>query len=445
MPQVWSNIYWMKKMADNIQITVKHNLCIGCGTCVATCPKKALTLVEDKRKGIFFPKIEGACSHCGVCLKVCPGMSFSKPQNPRLIKNNSYVGSYVKCYAGYAKDPALRSAGSSGGLITSLANFALEAGLVDGVLSTKMDINNPLRPVPFVAKNKADLLLAAGSKYCPVSLNASITEILGNSKNYLIVGMPCHLSGIKKAKEVLNVSDDLIFFSLCCNHTPTFNATAYLLRKMQVPANALSSIRYRSKSHKNEQADKDCKKFEYSFSAKLIDGSEKSVQSNNLSYWGLVFNRFFWPNRCIICTDNLGEISDITFMDAWLPEFSSEKLGTSLIIVRSEKGQNLIKLAIEKGVVDITEISVEKVVEAQFLRQVNRNKIARRSVYKSIFHVNSFSNSQVKIGLIDKLRALFFILMNNACQSNSLFSIFIVDYYISIIKIRKSIISLVKR
>ncbi|MDO4569509.1 MAG: 4Fe-4S binding protein [Planctomycetia bacterium] len=41
--------------------------CIGCGSCVDTCPCSALEVVNDKAVCD-----EGACAECGACIDACP-------------------------------------------------------------------------------------------------------------------------------------------------------------------------------------------------------------------------------------------------------------------------------------------------------------------------------------------------------------------------------------
>lgn len=48
-------------------ITIKHESCIMCGTCVAVCPVKALEAAPEKIE--HFPE---KCIDCGLCVSSCP-------------------------------------------------------------------------------------------------------------------------------------------------------------------------------------------------------------------------------------------------------------------------------------------------------------------------------------------------------------------------------------
>lgn len=419
----------------NIFETVNRDLCIGCGTCVAVCPKNALELIEDQKKGMYIPKISPACIQCGVCLTVCPGIKKNDEETLSGLESNAYAGKYLKCYAGYAIDADLRYAASSGGLVTALANFVLDIGWANGIIATKMDPEHPLRPIPFIARNKSDLRHTLGSKYCPVPVNLSLKEALRSDKNYVIVGLPCHISGVRNIqKATKHTGERFLLFGLSCNHTPTFNATNYLIKKMGIQNEEITSLSYRKKALK-----KCNKKFTYYFSLKTKRG-EKEVKSDDLYYWGFVFRKFFWPKKCILCEDKLCKQSDITFMDAWLPEFSTDTMGTSLIIVRTKKGAALLNSALQRNIIHLTEIPIEKIFNAQSVNELAKNKAAQKIVGNKLFYTHlRYDNFPSKPGMFRLINAFYFILMNKLCNDSSFFTRTIIDYHVALVRIMKSV------
>ncbi|MCK4454585.1 4Fe-4S binding protein, partial [Candidatus Parcubacteria bacterium] len=147
-------------MTDKIIFTVvKHDLCTGCGTCVSLCPNEAIELVIDKKKGIHIPEIdENRCNNCGICYKICPGHEVDfKTLNLEIFgkePEDVLIGNYLNCYVGHATNYDIRYNSASGGLITQLLIFALEEGIIDGALVTRMKRDSPLEPEPFIARTK---------------------------------------------------------------------------------------------------------------------------------------------------------------------------------------------------------------------------------------------------------------------------------------------------
>ena len=412
-----------------IQGIVRQGFCIGCGICAALCPKNALTIVESQEKGTYLPRLDDSkCNRCGICLKICPGNepNFTKlnlmvfDQKPKY----STVGTYFKCYSGYAADQNVRFKSTSGGLVSALAAFALEVGMADGVLTARASSLKPLRPQSIIARTKEDVLSSAGSKYCPVSVGSALDEIMKVKGRYITVGLPCHIQGIRKAqtlnKELKNRIS--LVFGLVCNHTPTFHATDFLLKKFKIPDGRIAKLDYRTNGwpgHLRIVMD-DCSKYLISFSSSY--------------YWGYVFQKFFWPRRCTVCNDKLCKLADILFMDAWLPEFSSDKTGVSMIVIRSEKGEAFISKAIEKGIVNLQPVSIEDVLRPQQISKIIRRAAVTRFAMKypsekSYANAQRSSPNQSISNILDAFHILF---LSRFCKSSSKLTELIIECHVKL-------------
>jgi len=72
-------------------------------------------------------------------------------------------------------------------------------------------------------------------------------------------------------------------------------------------------------------------------------------------------------HRCNLCTDSFGELADISCGDAWLPEYeSSDDQGTSVVVVRSERGREFIT-SVSSGVLELDSLSINKAEQTQRL------------------------------------------------------------------------------
>jgi len=424
-----------------IQEIVRQNLCIGCGTCAVLCPKNALKIVECPETGTYQPQLDDSkCNRCGICLKTCPGIEadFNKLNLITFDQRLKYpfVGNFLKCYSGHATDQSVRFKSTSGGLIPALAMFALEIGLADGVLTTRANPEKPLRPHSFVARTKEEVMSAVGSKYCPVPANSALDDILENQGRYIVVGLPCHVQGVRKAQALNKELKDRIplVFGIVCNHAPTFHAIAYLLKKCKIPEDKIAKLEYRSKGWPG------------GINITMDDCSEHFIPFNSSYYWGYVFQKFFWSKRCMICNDKLCLLADIIFMDAWLPEFSSDKIGSSLIVVRSKNGADLIAKAMEKGIVELSPVPIEAVLRSQILSKTIARVAARRLALK--YSSNRLSTSEIlspNPSVFDLLEAFHLVFINRICKNPSKISDTVIEYHKNVWDLARFAKRMVKR
>ncbi|HEO64187.1 MAG TPA: 4Fe-4S dicluster domain-containing protein, partial [Candidatus Omnitrophica bacterium] len=194
---------------EKTRTVINNALCTGCGTCVALCPKEAIDLIINEKLGGYVPRInEERCDNCGICLRVCPGPLVDFRQlNLEIFKKdpeNYLLGNYLNCYLGYATDTNIRYDSASGGLITQVLISALKKGIINGALVVRMNKDNPLIPFPFIARTKQEIIEASRSKYCPVPANIALKDIVQSQKSekFAVVGLPCHLHGVRKAAMV---------------------------------------------------------------------------------------------------------------------------------------------------------------------------------------------------------------------------------------------------
>jgi coenzyme F420 hydrogenase subunit beta len=236
----------------NISYIVKNGLCTGCGTCEALCPAEAIKLLIDKNKGVFIPQlVKDKCNKCGICLKVCPGHEVDfKELNLEIFgkePENLLIGNYINCYVGHTNDNNIRYNSSSGGLVTAILIFALEKGLIDGALVTRMRKDKPLEPEPFIARTREEVIEASKSKYCPVPANIALREIMEVEGKYAVVGLPCHIHGLRKAQRINKKLRERIVLHLgiFCNHAPNFWGTKLLLHRLKIKEDEVIKLDYR--------------------------------------------------------------------------------------------------------------------------------------------------------------------------------------------------------
>lgn len=350
---------------------------MGCGTCVSLCPNSAIELTLNSSKGVYFPLInEEKCNYCGICFNVCPGNSVNfKKLNQTIFgqePKNTSLGNYLNWYIGHTTDYKIRYNSASGGMVTALLIFAMEEGIIDGALVTKMNEEKPLEPQPFIARNREEVISAAKSKYCPVPANIAIRQILENEGKYAIVGLPCHLHGIRKA-EMLNKKLNeriILHLGLFCACTPSFLGTDFLLRKIGIKKEEVEKLDYRGEGYPG------------SMTVKLKNKQKKLIDYRDYYNYGFI-SFMYW--RCTLCSDWSSELADISFGDPLLPEvLRDDNVGSSIIVTRTRQGENIIQQMVRKGKAELSTIDCDKVRKAQIDSWRNEDLRARLTIARLI-------------------------------------------------------------
>jgi len=259
------------------------------------------------------------------------------------------LGEYKNTYISYSLDEEIRKAGQSGGLVSSLLIYALDKNLIDGAIVTRWKKDNPLEPEMFLAKTKDEILQAARSKYCYVPMFKEIKNIKGK---IAFVGLPCQIHEIKKLE---NPNVKIIYhFGLFCDRILTSGFFDYILSKAKVKRDDVAKFTYRAKEWRGSPGDVEII---------LKDGTVKNIHRKHR----MRVKSLFTPYYCLDCKDKANKLSDITFGDAWLPECRKDKLGTLIIISRTDIGDNLLNEAKDENIIRLDEIEPYKVVVAQKL------------------------------------------------------------------------------
>ncbi len=352
----------MRTKIDTVIDVVRHGLCCSCGTCVGMCPSNALSLTED-HSGIYVPVIdESRCSNCGLCMKVCPGYSVDFDSLNRSVFNtipkDVLVGKTIASYLGYSLDDAVREGGQSGGVISSLLSFALEKGIIDGAIVTRMRHSIPLRPEVYIAKTRDDVLEASKSKYCPVPTNIIIREVLNTDGRFAFVGTSCQMQGIRKAEALSWELKEKIILHLgvFCDRTLNFHFQQYILSRARVKEGDVKEFSYRSKKWRGWPGD---------LEIQLKLGETVFLPKD----WRISVKPLFTVQRCLLCFDKLNQLSDISFGDAWLHGSSGDEKGLSVLISRNEWAQRLLVDALNEGIVFCEGLPLDKIVKGQRVRE----------------------------------------------------------------------------
>lgn len=296
---------------------LEKNKCTGCTACMNICPKKAITMQEDK-DGFKYPVIDKEkCINCGLCVKTCP------------VINTTENKSINKSYVGYNKNEEIRLKSSSGGIFTLIANYILEQSGI--VIGAAFDKENKLKHTAI--ENKKDLEKLRGSKYLQSDLNDIFSYIKEKIKDnkILFVGTPCQVAGIKSF--IKKDYNNLICIDLVCHGVPSPKLFQKYIDELEKENGKLISYNFR-----DNKTGWDTYSNTATFKNKTITEDRKE---NN--YMKLFLSDIALRQSCFNCNFKLGnKYSDITLGDFWgikkhYPEMYN-KSGVSAIIINTEKG-----------------------------------------------------------------------------------------------------------
>ena len=319
-----------------------NGLCIGCGLCQSILGKEKIS-IEMTDKGRLEPREINPLSRedFDKVKEICPGViveGLPKKEVSNDSKFDTLWGYYNSLFYAWSTDEQIRFQSSTGGLLNGLSLYLLESKKVDFILHTAGDPGQPMRSIPRFSYTKQELLSCESrSRYGPASPLSKFNEALDTKKNFAFVGKPCDISAIRqlsKTDERVNKQCKFLL-TLVCGGSTEFTKSQDFIKSFNVKEEELETFRYRGFGNPGRMY------------IKTKDGREHDREYN--SFWG---EESTWRVhfRCKICPDAIGESADIAALDTWRGGSPKEEdEGYNAAIVRTQKGNDLLKEAIKAG------------------------------------------------------------------------------------------------
>lgn len=334
-------------------LKIYDSVCTGCSACTEACmfPDESgispIQLIVNVN-GLNVPRInENTCTECMKCYKACP--TEDKIFNDDVTFDN-YKAKIGNCYFGYSHNNEHRFEAATAGITTEIAAYLLDTHQVDGVISSYQNDNNDI--ITEIFTSSSEVKKTRGSIYRQVSALNGLAEKIqkGQHKKLLFIGLSCHISGLKtlqRANKYLKKNVEFITIALFCKQTKTEEFSD--MQRSILGANPNQNINYRGKGWPG---------------ITRVEGGE-SLPSSNIRF-GLMWGGFaFTPDYCFSCSDPIGLVADISVGDAWLGKYSKDKIGSSLFIGNTSKGDKIIKEMEKAGKIYIESETAENILKSQ--------------------------------------------------------------------------------
>lgn len=342
-------------MRGNITNIVRGDLCLQCGICASICPKSGITIQRDKNQNYVPVVDEQCCTRCGLCVKVCPGIGINFESLIRQYdhkgqrEKHPLVGEYIEAFIGYSREKGVREIASSGGVVPTILSYLIEARRIDGALVVTNKEGDPFNPEVFIGKTQQEILGSVQSKYHPVCLNSALEEIGSVDGEYAVVGLPCHIHGLRKYEKLKDLEKNVFLtLGLFCGLNLRFDSLEFFAHKVGKGIDDLREVSYREGNWPGK-------------TVLQFAGATSRIIDKNIA------NHIFTLPRCLYCVDHTNELADISCGDAWLPELLRKNdAGWSAIICRSPKGVEILDELRDKGRLFLEKVDIERVIESQY-------------------------------------------------------------------------------
>lgn len=341
----------------NIQYISDSYLCSTCGACAAACPHDVIEF-KDSSLGRKYAYVKAECKDCGICQKVCPSIDALEIHKRY---DDCIVGNVISVKVGKSQNDHYYHNAQSGGAAATILKYLFDRELIEAAVVTRMDYGDTPNVKGVVITSTSEISNCQKSCYTPVAL----LEALRNAKQYksvAVVGLPCHIEGTTLLKETLKPFRNITYrIGLICDRT--------LCSGIMPAMKALSGINKDIKiDWRRKDFNKDNQYYPYKTAPVVVYSKDgETVVMNNQCRFAL--KDMFTAPRCRVCADKLNVHADIVLGDPWGMSDIDWNSGESLIITRTQKGDELIRAMEEDNLFVLSERSIEEVLDGQHIER----------------------------------------------------------------------------
>lgn len=318
----------------SLRILQINTECTGCGACVSSCPKGALSLSYDK-EGFYYPLLDQTrCVDCKLCDRACHVLGVT----PAVEPSKNYRAFMLK-----AKDKSLLHDSSSGGAFSILSNQILSQGGV--VYGARYNFES--ERLEHCSTDICTLESLRKSKYIESYLGKTFNEVnnkLKEGRKVLFCGTPCQVEGLhhflkQKKTDIAN----LVSVRFICHGVPANKYfTEYKHYEEERFGSRMIAFDFRPKTQGWWSID-----WKMSFQNGHIEQGYYNRYYYYLYYY--LPNNLTLRKCCYNCNYLLNETADFTMADFWgirnYRPVPKDNEGISLLLAHTPKALDLLHSA----------------------------------------------------------------------------------------------------
>jgi coenzyme F420 hydrogenase subunit beta len=331
---------------------IRPGLSMQSGTCVGL---SRGTLELHEPDGACLPRPSGMGPVPKICYEASPEVDPDYPLMTATVfgslRRSSLLGCYRRIAIAYSTDEMIRRNAASGGILTAVLLHLLATGAIRGAVVLTMDRERPWRAVPTIARTREAILASAQSKYVVSPVNTILGKLEEEEGPLAYVGLPHQVFAVRRLQQLRHPSVRPVKFVLgpfFGNELSGGSVDAFL-SKFGATKEDLEAFHYRAGEWPG------------SLRAALKGGRVVELPKFHANY----LIPFHITDNSLLSHDLTNELTDLSGGDAWAPTYEERGKGFSLLIVRSEVADQVIREMESAGDLVLHDITEEEAVQMQ--------------------------------------------------------------------------------
>jgi coenzyme F420 hydrogenase subunit beta len=344
-----------KGMGELFKEVIDKGLCTLCGACIGDCPYTVF--YHGKIRMLDFCNREE-----GHCYEYCPRTHTDLDEiSNKLLGvpfDGAEIGTVKDVFMARSKDAKVRSQAQYGGTVTTLLLLALESGLINVAITTKT--SDEKLPESCMAHSAAEVMAGAGSSYMAYPVLEALNRTPKDSTDKLgIVVTPCQAIALAKMRlnppAQRNSLDNLrLSIGLFCTWALAYDRF-YEFLKNNVDL---------TKVKKFDIPPPPANKFDVYMGQEIKSFPLDEVRKYRMA-------------TCAYCLDMTAEFTDISVGSVEGVE------GWNTVIVRTQRGMDIIAEAKKKGKLDIKDLPDQSLAHLKEAALIKKARAVQEIVKKT--------------------------------------------------------------